>query len=165
MDLYLIRHGLAGQHGDYVNDAERPLTDEGKRKTRQVARQLHQLGLTFDLILTSPLVRAKQTAEILQTEGLGQLEEAEYLAPGGELQPWLDWLGTWRAANKVLALVGHEPNLSNWAELLVWGNAHGSLVLKKAGALAITMPDSGTPIGTSRLFWLTPPRFLVNDET
>ncbi|MBW4537546.1 MAG: phosphohistidine phosphatase SixA [Myxacorys chilensis ATA2-1-KO14] len=165
MDLYLIRHGLAGQHGDYANDAERPLTDEGKCKTRQVAKQLHQLGLKFDLILTSPLTRAKQTAEILQAEGLSkQLEIADSLAPGGELQQWLDWLVTWRAPNKVLALVGHEPNLSNWAETLVWGNAHGSLVLKKAGAIAVTIPDSGTPIATSRLFWLTPPRFLGGHE-
>ncbi|NDJ17422.1 phosphohistidine phosphatase SixA [Myxacorys almedinensis] len=165
MDLYFIRHGLAGQHGDYANDRERPLTDEGKRKTRQVAQQLHGLGLRFDLILTSPLARAKQTAEILRAEGLGkQLEEAEYLAPGGDLQPWLNWLGTWRSPDKVLALVGHEPDLSTWAELLVWGNAHGNLVLKKAGAIAVTIPDSGSPIATSRLFWLTSPRFLLGHE-
>lgn len=165
MDLYLIRHGLAGQHGDYPNDKERPLTDEGKRKARQVAKQLCELGLKADLILTSPLVRARQTAEILLEEGVGkQLETADSLAPGGEIQDWLNWLGTWRAAGNVLVLVGHEPNLSHWAELLVWGNAHGNLILKKAGTIGITIPDSGSPIGTSQLFWLTPPRFVLGND-
>ncbi|MER3478597.1 MAG: phosphohistidine phosphatase SixA, partial [Leptolyngbya sp. ERB_1_2] len=58
MKLYLIRHGLAGQHGDHANDDERPLITEGKRKTEQVAKRLRSLELQFDLILTSPLTRA-----------------------------------------------------------------------------------------------------------
>lgn len=163
MQLYLIRHGLAGQHGDYANDRERPLTDEGKQKTRQVAQKLYDLDLRFDLILTSPLVRAKQTAKILQSEELSrQLEEVEFLAPEGDIQSWLDWLEPWRTPEKVLALVGHEPNLSTWAELLIFGRPSGSLMLKKAGVIGLTLPDSGSPVANSYLFWLTPPRFLLN---
>ncbi|PSB16919.1 phosphohistidine phosphatase SixA [Phormidesmis priestleyi ULC007] len=161
-NLYLIRHGLAGQHGDYENDRERPLTEEGKRKTRQIAKRLSELDLQFDLILTSPLVRAEQTAEILQEVGLSKhLKEAAYLAPGGNIQTWIDWLEDWKASEKSLALVGHEPDLSTWAETLIWGNAQGKLILKKAGAIGLTLPLSGSPIAHSQLFWLTPPRFFT----
>jgi phosphohistidine phosphatase len=162
MDLYLIRHGLAGQHGDYANDDERPLTDEGKQKTRQVAKRLHELGLRFDLILTSPLVRATQTAEILQSSKLSKkLEITDFLAPGGNIQDWLSWLETWKAPDKTLCLVGHEPDLSAWAEQLIWGDVRGKLILKKAGAIGLLLPSTDKPISNSQLFWLSPPRFLL----
>ena len=61
----------------------------------------------------------------------------------------------------VLALVGHEPDLSQWAELLIWGEAKGVLQLKKAGIIGIEIPDHIDPIGNSILFWLTPPRLLL----
>jgi phosphohistidine phosphatase len=165
MHLYLIRHGLAGQHGDWSNDRERPLTEEGKRKTRLVAQRLAALELTLDLILTSPLVRARQTAEILQAEGLGRaLEIVEYLSPEGEMQDWLDWLDAWRSPDKTVGLVGHEPNLSSWAEQLMFGKAVGSLTLKKAGVIGLVLPDTGSPLASSQLFWLTPPRLLLNQS-
>lgn len=161
-DLYIIRHGLAGQHGDYENDAERPLTDEGNRKTRQVAQRLKNIDLKFDLILTSPFLRAKQTAEILKDVGLSkQLQEADSLAQGGQIQVWLDWLAGWRAPNKSLALVGHEPDLSAWAETLIWGESRGGLILKKAGILGLTVPATEVAIANCQLFWLTPPRLLL----
>lgn len=163
IDLYLIRHGLAGEHGSYANDDERPLTEEGKKKTRQVAKRLRDLGLHFDLIVTSPLVRARQTAEILQEVGLSQqLETSDTLAPGGELSEWLEWLASIPLSEQpCLALVGHEPGLSTWAEMLVWGSSKGALILKKAGAIGLTLPKTGSPIGNSSLFWLTPPRLLL----
>lgn len=163
IDLYLIRHGLAGEHGSYANDDERPLTKEGKTKTRLVAQRLRDLGLQFDLILTSPLVRARQTAEILQEVGLSQqLEISPALAPGGNLSEWLEWLASTALTERpCLALVGHEPGLSTWAETLVWGSAKGALILKKAGAIGLTLPNTGSPIGNSDLFWLTPPRLLL----
>ncbi|WP_068817918.1 phosphohistidine phosphatase SixA [Phormidesmis priestleyi] len=161
-NLYLIRHGLAGQHGDYDNDADRPLTDEGKRKTQQVAQRLAELDLKFDLILTSPLVRAKQTAAILKDAGLTKhLEDAAYLAPGGNIQDWVNWLEGWKESEKSLALVGHEPDLSAWAEILIWGESQGKFTLKKAGAIGLTLPLSGSPISNSQLFWLTLPRFFI----
>jgi phosphohistidine phosphatase len=163
MDLYLIRHGLAGESGTYTNDAERPLTEDGKKKTRQVAKRLVELGLTFDLMLTSPFVRARQTAELLLEAGLCEtLEEATYLAPNGDITTWVSWLATWQPGEKgSLALVGHEPNLSAWAEILIRGDAKGGIELKKAGVIGLSLPDNGTPIGRSRLFWLVPPRLLL----
>ena len=162
IDLYLIRHGLAGESGSYPNDAERPLTDEGKKKTRQVAQRLFDLGLQFDLMLTSPLVRAKQTAGILMDVGLAdRMEEASFLA-NEPIDLWLDWLKTWKPGSRQqLALVGHEPSLSEWAELLVWGEAKGAIALKKAGVIGITLPSRDRVIGHSTLFWLTPPRLLL----
>jgi phosphohistidine phosphatase len=163
MDLYLIRHGLAGESGTYTNDAERPLTEEGKKKTRQVAKRLSDLGLSFDLLLTSPLTRAYQTAEILLQVGLSQtLEEANFLAPTGDIQTWIDWLIAWQPDQRErLALVGHEPLLSTWAEILMWGEAKGAIELKKAGIIGLSLPDNGSPVGRSTLFWLTPPRMLL----
>lgn len=162
-ELYLIRHGLAGEHGTYANDDERPLTDEGQRKTKQVGKRLKDLGLSFSLILTSPLVRAAQTAEILQKAGLGdRVEVSPHLAPGGELGQWLAWFANWRSASTAsLALVGHEPGLSRWTETLVWGEARDHLVLKKAGVIGLLPPEGGEMVGNCQLFFLSPPRLLL----
>ena len=158
--LYLIRHGLAGQFGDYPDDIQRPLTPEGREKTQRVAARFLELGLRFDRILTSPLQRAQDTAQILLSAGLSEtLETHDCLAPIGELATWLDWLKDRPPSN--LALVGHEPNLSQWAEQLLWGECRDRLVLKKAGAIGLELPEKGSPIGNSHLFWLTPPRLIL----
>lgn len=166
--LYLIRHGLAAPREEYVaNDTVRPLTEAGTEKTRAVAQRLKDFGLRFNPILTSPLKRAYQTAVILQQEGLGSLEIFPPLAPDGQLSHWLDWLGQQTLTDKTaLALVGHEPDLSQWVEQLVWGDRNSEpgaepLILKKAGVIGLTLPNQGSPVGTCQLFWLTPPRFLV----
>jgi phosphohistidine phosphatase len=163
IDLYLIRHGLAEKYGRYQNDELRPLTEEGVRKTRQVADRLHALGLHFDRLLTSPLVRARQTAEILQQAGVGKtLEESRILAPEGTLRDWEPWFENWKRLGETgLALVGHEPNLSSWAEQMVWGPSCQHLEMKKAGIIGLHVPDSGSVVGASEMFWLTPPRFLL----
>ncbi|MBD2101443.1 phosphohistidine phosphatase SixA [Leptolyngbya sp. FACHB-261] len=169
MQLYLIRHGLAGEHGSYANDAERPLTPEGQRKTRACAKRLATLGTSFQLILTSPLVRARQTAQILQEQGLStQLQDFALLAPGGSFPAWLEWLQQWQANQARnsqvgnLALVGHNPDLSDWAETLIWGEARGVFVLKKAGVISLELPDSGSPVGRSLLTALLTPKVLVS---
>jgi len=163
MELYIIRHGLAGEHGSYANDFERPLTEEGQQKTKSVAKRLYSLGLRFDLILTSPLVRARQTADLLQAVGLGdRLEASPHLAPDGNFEDWLAWLEQCKPEDSYhLAIVGHEPGLSEWAERLVWGEPRHQLVLKKAGVIGLTLPHDGSPVGRSSLFWLTRPKFLL----
>ena len=164
MELYLIRHGIAVERGIYANDAERPLTEKGRQKTQKVAQSLYDMGLRLDLILTSPFIRAFQTAEILQNVGLTQqLEESSHLAPEGNIQDWLSWLSQWRNSSpeKYLALVGHQPNLGDWAELLVWGNITGQIRVKKAGVIGLNLPNTGTPIGNSELFLLTSPKYLL----
>ncbi|MBD2564586.1 MULTISPECIES: phosphohistidine phosphatase SixA [Nostoc] len=164
MELYLIRHGIAEDKGLGIKDEERSLTKEGRQKTEKVAQKLVKLGLSFDLILTSPLVRARQTADILISEKLSsQLEESSHLAHDGQISSWLkDWLEPRNySQNTQLALVGHEPDLTNWAEILLWGEVKESLVLKKAGMIGIKLPETGSPLGRSQMFWLTPPKYLL----
>jgi phosphohistidine phosphatase len=160
-ELYIIRHGLAGERGDFENDGERPLTEEGLKKTQAVAKRLVELGLEFELILTSPYTRAAQTAGILRKAGLGQVETSEDLLPGGDFEAWFSWFEGWQSADKkALAIVGHEPDLGEWAECLIWGEARGRLKLKKAGVIGLNVPLDD-PIGNSELFWLVPPRVLL----
>ncbi len=183
MELYLIRHGIAVDRKPDTKDEERELTVEGREKTRKVSKRLYDLDLRFDLILTSPLVRSRQTAQILHECGLsGQIEESSYLAPEGNISEWVGWLEQKQilATDTRLAMVGHQPDLGQWAEILVWGETtRGAgltdisqspqtrlenlpvLVLKKAGIIGLKLPETGSPVGCSQLFWLTPPRFLL----
>ena len=142
-DIYFVRHGLAGEASPGADDAQRPLTGLGRRRTRAVGLRLRALGLHFDTLLSSPLVRARQTAHLLQQAGLCEcVEEAQVLAPGGDFDVWLRWLRQWRkdASHRRLGLVGHMPALASWAETLVFGRAMQRLVLKKAGVLGLTLP-------------------------
>lgn len=164
MQLYLIRHGIAEEHKPGLKDENRQLTKEGKQKTAKVAQRLVKLGLNFDLILTSPFTRAHQTAEILIVAGLSsKLEISDHLTFTGDIHNWLkDWLEPRELpSNTHLALVGHEPCLSSWAEILLWGEAKERFVLKKAGMIGIKVPDDGSPVGRSQMFWLTPPKYLL----
>jgi phosphohistidine phosphatase len=137
LELYLVRHGLAGKAQVSRDDRLRPLTRAGVRRTRAAAI-LHAAGLA------------------------GRPTELACLAPGGDLQDFLGWLGRWRHRGKArLALVGHMPDLTDWAERLLVGKRGGRLVLKKAGVLGLTLPSSGTPLGRSSLFLLAPPRYLL----
>lgn len=159
MELYLIRHGIAQERELGIPDAERSLTDKGRDKTHQVAQRLSELAIEFDQIFTSPLRRAEQTARILS--GQSQITVCAHLAPGGDIRAWLEKMRSqsW-ALDTRIALVGHQPDLAQWAEILVWGEARDQIVLKKAGIIGLIAPD-GLFVGRSQLFWLTPPKFLL----
>ncbi|NJK41117.1 MAG: phosphohistidine phosphatase SixA [Acaryochloridaceae cyanobacterium SU_2_1] len=163
MHLYLIRHGIAVDQNTQQPDFYRPLTAKGIHKTQQIAQRLQDLKITFDVLQTSPLTRAQQTAEILHQAGLStSIAVSELLSPAGSFSDWLTWLETWRALGQQhLALVGHQPNLSEWAEQLIWGTVQQALTLKKAGIIGITLPEDADPRGRSTLFWLTSPKFLL----
>lgn len=163
INLYLIRHGIAADRADYPHDSDRPLTEQGRQKTKLVAEKLLQIGIKFDLILTSPLVRSNQTAEILQKIGLSQKKEIfPPLSPQGTLQDWVKWWAESESKKQgnSLALVGHQPNLGNWAEILVWGNSQEKLIIKKAGIIGLRVPTNINPIGNCEFFLLTSPKWL-----
>ncbi len=183
MNLYLIRHGIAAERGTCPNDRHRPLTEKGKTKTRAIAQRLLQLDLQFDRLLTSPLTRAQETAQLLLEAGLSdRLDIADYLAPEGSLEDCLGDLHRLEAhgleahglethgleaGDIAIALIGHEPDLSQWATRLMWGDLAQAdqapvepLLLKKAGIIGLSLPTSGSALGQSQLFWLAPPRFL-----
>ena len=132
-------------------------------KITQVAAKLQTLELNFDLIITSPLVRAHQTAEILIDQQLSpKLQVSPDLKPNGNLP---DWLTAWnpRAMDRAitrLALVGHEPNLSEWAELLVFGKICHKLTLKKGGVIGLKFPDHQVGIEMAQLDCVIPPKYL-----
>lgn len=169
--LYLIRHGIAVDRGtDNSGDRQRPLTPEGHQKTQQVAKRLHDLGLRFDLLQTSPLVRAQQTAAIFAaTFPNCTVQETPELAPDGSFEHWrekaIQWLFQQPQPSKAsLGIIGHEPDLTTWAELLIWGEAKGVLVLKKAGIIGISLPipqpDTSWQ-GNGILFLSIPPKLLI----
>lgn len=179
MELYLIRHGIAADRGTYANDDDRPLTAAGQTKTQAIADRLGPLNLHWDCLMTSPLVRARQTAEILYRAGLAdRLEICPALAPEQPIEAWLEVYRQWQQAlppgdksapstaraPRRLGLVGHEPTLSHWANQLL-GNptndARDTIVLKKAGIIGLILPPEGSPLGQSQLFWLTPPRLFL----
>lgn len=163
MELYLIRHGIAQERDSAINDEARSLTKVGQDKTKAVAKRLYDLGLRFEIILTSPLTRTHQTAEILiETQLSSQLQVSTELAPNGNIHAWLNWLEKQNyQPDRKLALVGHQPDLGEWASMLVWGEAKDGLILKKAGIIGLNLPTMRSPIGNSQMFLLTPPKLLL----
>jgi phosphohistidine phosphatase len=169
MYLYLIRHGIAEEldpqlMDSITSDELRSLTKIGRKKIIQIADRLYQSGLKFDLIITSPLVRARQTAELLADRHLSsRLEISPDLAPAGNIQSWLtQWKD--RSVDRSftnIALVGHEPNLSEWAELLIFGRIDRRLILKKGGTIGLKFPIDRIEIGTAQLHCLIPPKYCV----
>ena len=164
--LYLIRHGIAEERGNYEDDTQRPLTDEGCKKTKQVAKRLYALGLRFDLLQTSPLVRAQQTADIFTELFATPVQQSLELAPEGNFETWLSWITKWlsehpQPAKASLGIIGHEPDLTSWAEMLIWGEVKGGLVLKKAGIIGLSLPETQPWTNNGVLFLLIPPKLLI----
>lgn len=163
MDIYFIRHGIAADPSEYDHDRDRPLTAKGREKTARIAQKIREIGVNFNVILTSPLVRAKQTAQILLEVGLTNLvEEFIPLSPGGNLQ---EFLQTWAESDYgktegAIALVGHQPDLTDWAEQLIWGEIREKLILKKAGIIGLSVPAVASPLGQCQLFLLTSPKWF-----
>lgn len=137
MDVYILRHGLAADKEDprYPKDEDRPLTGEGHKKTLRMARRLKSLDLSFDLILSSPLARARQTAEITASV-LGcksKLKFSPHLAPGGSRAALVRHLQTLKPAPKRPLLVGHEPYLTEFISAVLTGKPGLAIDLKKGG--------------------------------
>ncbi len=165
MEIYLIRHGIAVEAETTVSDDDRWLTKRGAKKVRQVAASLRSLDLEFDIILSSPLVRAQKTAELLVSKGLSEtLELHPDLSPTGSLDHCIQWLQDYQFRHPLsqsVALVGHEPNLSNLAEMLLFGQIFQRIQLKKAGIIALHWPGTTSPLGNCQLNWLIPPKLWL----
>ena len=160
-ELLLIRHGIAVERGSTATDEERALTAEGRARTRKVLQRLLRLELGCDSLLSSPLIRARQTAELALQLGLGDtLNFREELSPGQDPLPLLQELlaDTW----KRVAIFGHEPDLSQLASHLL-GCSTNSLQLKKAGVALVEL-DQGLPRlepGSGQLKLLLSPKVLL----
>lgn len=148
LDLIFLRHGLADWPDWKGDDDDRPLTEEGKKETHQVAGFLARLGVKPRKIFTSPLPRALQTAEIAAEHLPAPLIISELLAKGFSVRKLSQVLAKGKADNFVL--VGHEPDFSNVIEKLTGGDVK----LKKSG-VALVRLDSDRMKGQLR--WLWPP--------
>lgn len=147
MNLYLMRHGLAVERGTpgYDNDRERPLTPKGERKVRRVAEALVRMEITFDAIFSSPLLRAQQTAETVAREMKLKVQLTEHLSPGGhgkELVKILQQAQGNGSAQEFL-LVGHSPDLGQFASQLLTGGNDLTLKFKKAGIAKLAVDVLG----------------------
>lgn len=159
LELYLIRHGVAAERGEeYPDDSKRPLTSDGIARLRKEAKALDTLDVGFDHIITSPLVRTKQTAdtfaEYLKTKP--SVSTSDALAPAGTPAAVIQELGK-HARKGRIALVGHEPNLGELAARLI--GARVPLEFKK-GALCRIDFDALPPKGVGQLRWFITPRML-----
>jgi phosphohistidine phosphatase len=157
--VYLIRHGLAAERGkDWPDDSKRPLTPEGLVSLRKEARALNKLDVTFDQIISSPLVRTRQTADVFSEELKGHPEVvlSDALAPAGTPAAVIQEIGK-HVRKARLALVGHEPNLGELAGELI--GARAALEFKKGGICRIDF-EVLPPKGTGRLRWFVTPKML-----
>ena len=164
MNIYILRHGLAEErHGGAIasQDAKRPLTHKGIRKLKKIAKAMRKLELEFDLILSSPYTRARQTAEIIfhKAKGQGRLEFSETLIPAGNRRQLITYLKTGSATHDNVLLVGHEPYLSDLVSLLVFGKTGFSIALKKAGLCKLST-DALEHGRCATLHWLLTPNYL-----
>ncbi len=166
IELYLMRHGIAADLGEggVLKDADRPLTQEGRARMLQAAAGLRELGLKFNVILTSPLLRCRQTAEAV-AEVLDLQHKVKImnsLAPGqafieGEgkhAEIFLE-LGAYQF-DKAL-LVGHMPDLAELASFLLTGNRNLNVEFKKGTVCAIEV-SSLPPRGPGLLRWMLTPK-------
>jgi phosphohistidine phosphatase len=158
--LYVIRHAIAAARGArYPDDAARPLTGKGRARFRQVARGLARLGTEVDLVLSSPLIRARQTADILSEvlPGHPSVVETDALLPDASFVQVQSELGRRSGAISV-ALVGHQPSIGEIAACLAGAGA--AFDLKKGGVCCVDV--AGLPPATpGRLRWLATPKMLV----
>lgn len=159
MELLIVRHGLAADKADWAEsgrpDSARPLTAEGRRKTREAAKGLAALA-RVDVIGTSPWLRARQTAALLARELDAPVAACPALVPTRPFEELAEWLST--REEEMVALVGHEPQLSRFVSWLLTGDARPLLTLKKAQACLLEF-DRPRP-GQATLLWSLPPKAL-----
>ena len=159
LELYLIRHGLAADRGDdYPDDSKRPLTGKGISALKKEARALAALGVDFDQIITSPLVRTRQTAEVFAQllPSTPPVALSDALAPAGAPAAVFQELARHMRKGRI-ALVGHEPNIGELAARLIGSRV--PLTFKK-GAICRIDFEVFPPKGRGSLRWFLPPRML-----
>jgi phosphohistidine phosphatase len=159
MKLYIVRHAIALPHGaPGIRDDDRTLTKEGIRKMRQVAAGLRRLNYVPGLLLSSPLIRARQTAEILLKE-FGKdvkMRISPALAPSGSRTALYHEIAHYAKQLDSLMIVGHQPSLGEIAGEIAWGSPENYVDLKKGSFCAIDVKSvQGIPRG-SMISLLTP---------
>jgi len=163
MKLLVVRHAAAMEREEFASTGEsddlRPLTDKGKAEMRLVAEGLRSEVSALHVLATSPLVRARQTAEIIaEAYGLGDSEVIDSLKPGASFDEFVSWCAG-RGDTKVIAVVGHEPHLGALTTWLLAGTSESRIRFRKGGACLLDF-DSQPERDSGTLNWLLTPRQL-----
>lgn len=165
MDLYVLRHGRAEERDSqkYPDDRERPLTRKGIRRLERQVKGIESLGICPDLYVTSPLLRAVQTAEVVHQglAGTGPLERSDSLVPWADPVAILEELRDihWQAAS--IMVVGHEPHLSSLISLISSGTLDCEIRLRKGSLCKLRIPTL-RPGRCGRIEWSLTPKQMLN---
>ena len=161
MNIYILRHGLAVEPGSsgFTKDSERPLTPKGERKVRKIGKAFEKLELSFDCILSSPYIRARQTARIVadSLDAGKKLDLSEALTPGGSPRKLIEEINGRKPKPENVLIVGHEPYLSELVSNLLSGDVDVAVTMKKGGLCKLTA-DELRPGQCARLEWLLTPK-------
>jgi phosphohistidine phosphatase len=161
MILYIVRHAWAGERSDeWPDDRQRPLTPDGKDRFAKVVKALVDRGFAPKVIATSPLVRCRQTAEIVASLAPGhpKLVDRPELVPGSDLEGILRWTRHQAHDCEEVAWVGHAPDVEHLAAALV-SNGSSALRFAKGGVAAIRF-DGPPAANQGQLWWLVNAKIL-----
>ncbi len=164
MDLYVLRHGLAEDRDflKYPNDNERPLTPKGVRRLARQIEGMNSLRLRPEITLTSPLVRAVQTSEIVLAglDASCRQEVSDALTPWAAPRDILDELASTHSSLGRVMVIGHEPHLSSLVSLVATGSLNAAIRLRKGALCKLRIPILG-PGRCGRIEWsLTPSQMI-----
>jgi phosphohistidine phosphatase len=159
MDVYLVRHGIAKDVGEdgITSDFDRILSDKGRSRMAEVALGLNRLGCVPGAFLSSPLIRARETAEIIRDElaHKAEIELADELAPCGSPARVAERLAACGAGS--VLVVGHMPDLSILASYLLTKSQRADIAFKKGGTCCMSFVDGVVP-GEGIMQWLLQPK-------
>jgi phosphohistidine phosphatase len=160
-ELYVVRHDIAEERGEaWPDDTKRPLAEEGMHRMRRASRSLARIGISIDVVLTSPLVRTRQTADIFAAAFSPHpaVVNLEALAPDGSAAEVCAELEKY-SKKKRIALVGHEPGVGELGARLI-GMRH-AMEFKKGAVCRIDV-ESLPPKAPGALRWFLSPKLLRN---
>ncbi len=161
MQMYLVRHGDAIDQMDpaVTSDGMRWLTDEGREETRWLAEIMRNLGVKPQLMLSSPLVRARQTGEIIaEVLGFtGEIQLTDDLIYGGAFSGILQTIANHGVPKQVI-LTGHMPSMGELAGWLAWNTRTSALRMRTAQVCRVDMPDDRLAPGEGDIRWTLPPK-------
>jgi phosphohistidine phosphatase len=157
--IVLLRHGIAEDRTVDKPDAERKLTEAGKRRMKKIAKSLARNFPEAEVLISSPLVRAVETAEAVAKAYGGELrmETTELLEPGADVRDFRRLLADTKAQFAIF--VGHEPNLTKIMLDLTAMRSHNDIELKKGGCYGLRVEDNA-----AHLEWMLPPKILREDD-
>lgn len=160
MKIYILRHGIALDRNDssILSDANRPLVPIGIDKIQKIAEFIKKQNLNFECILSSPYLRAKETAKIVSKKFGKGVEESENLTPIGSFDKLIKEIQT-KNVDEIL-LVGHEPHLSLFISYLLVGDAGLALTLKKGGFCCVEFSDK-IEVKMGNLIYLLQPKQMI----